>query len=237
MASDNAQLGRAGVAVLPRSKSQAQISLRRHECVEPLRGSRPLVASLRAHLADSFARLASSPSVPREISRCGLRPLNILCWPARGRRGGGFEYHASILPESVRLSIHQHELQFAAGPANAVPAAASSPLQTATAPGRDLSRAKRDSFVTLAGHPPLRGEGLGILFTSFENGAVVDSQDWRRTCAGASRGTCGAAQDWTGGDRAGRRAFRRRRTRHAAFGDSIATGSAGEPYVKGFKIS
>jgi hypothetical protein len=79
-----------------------------------------------------------------------------LCRRARGRRGGGLEYHVSILPESVRLAIHQYALgetqrsqagesarcvrnkQFAAGPANAVPAAASSPLQTATAPGREL---------------------------------------------------------------------------------------------------
>jgi hypothetical protein len=38
MASDIAQLGRAGAAGMPRSKSQAQIFLRRHlELVEPQR--------------------------------------------------------------------------------------------------------------------------------------------------------------------------------------------------------
>jgi hypothetical protein len=110
MASDIAQLGRAGVAGLPKSKSQAQIFLQRS-------------LSLRQR---------------RTHSGQGDGLLSDLCRRARGRRGGGFEYHASILPESVRLAIYQYELQFAAGPANAVLAAASSPLQTATAPGREL---------------------------------------------------------------------------------------------------
>jgi hypothetical protein len=115
--------------------------------------------------------------------RCGLRPVNSrtpgqdLRRPARGRRGGGFEYHVSILPEVLRLAIYQYHLPFAAGPASAVPPAASSPLETATAPGRDLTLAEC-ALARSGTHPR-------------------SSQDWRRTCAGASRGTCGAAQDRT----------------------------------------
>ena len=120
-----------------------------------------------------------------QADRCGLRPVNSrtpgqdLRRPARGRRGGGFEYHVSIRPEALCLAIYQYHfhLPFAAGPASAVPPAASSPLETATAPGRDLTLAER-ALARSGTHPR-------------------SSQDWRRTCAGASRGTCGAAQDWT----------------------------------------
>ena len=79
---------------------------------------------------------------------------------ARGRRGGGFEYHASLLPEPTRVAIYQYELQFAAGPAGDVPPAASSPLETAAAPGRDPGGAKQNSFVTSFEHDGKRRRAL-----------------------------------------------------------------------------
>src|SRR5260370_33350824 len=84
---------------------------------------------------------------------------------ARGRRGGGFEYHASLLPEAARVAIYQYALgeaqrsragesascvrnkEFAAGPAGDVPPAASSPLEPPAAPGRDLNGASRNPCV------------------------------------------------------------------------------------------
>jgi hypothetical protein len=168
MASEIAELGRAGVAGLPKSKSQAQIFLQRS-----LR-----LWQRRTH--PGALTLAPSP-LPSPRSGRGIQDrerdsgqgdglLANLCRPARGRRGGGFEYHASILPESLRVAIYQHELQFAAGPADAVPAAASSPLQTATAPGRDLSGAKRNERARCVQNQkaeapspsPLPGQGEGL---------------------------------------------------------------------------
>src|ERR1700737_221849 len=157
MASDIARLGRAGVAGLPRSKSQAQIFLRRHfELVEPLRGfdeslrvdpSAPAASARDDTQGSPLAPLRPAGVLGQASLRAALRirSLDTLCRAARGRRGGGFEYHASILPEPARVAIYQYELQFAAGPAGDVPPAASSPLETAAAPGRDLSGAQRSS--------------------------------------------------------------------------------------------
>src|SRR5229473_3110158 len=130
MASDIARLGRAGVAGLPGSKSQAQIFLQRF---------------LSLSVARAEARGSGFTSFENDRKRASVQSMRRL---ARGRCGGGFEYHASILPEPARVAIYQYELQFAAGPAGDVPPAASSPLETAAAPGRDLNGAKRNSFVT-----------------------------------------------------------------------------------------
>jgi hypothetical protein len=103
MASDIARLGRAGVAGLPGSKSQAQIFLRQHfQLVEPLRGSTPPAISLAK---------PSSAERANESARCVQSKESATC---------------------VRNK------DFAAGPAGDVPPAASSPLETAAAPGRDF---------------------------------------------------------------------------------------------------
>jgi hypothetical protein len=148
MASEIARLGRAGVAGLPGSKSQAQIFLQR---------------SLSLSVARAEARGSGFTSFENDRKRASVQSMRRL---ARGRRGGGFEYHASLLPEPTRVAIYQYALgeaqrsragesascvrnkQFAAGPAGDVPPAASSPLETAAAPGRDPGGAQRNSFVT-----------------------------------------------------------------------------------------
>src|SRR5260370_10530963 len=98
MASDIARLGRAGVAGLPGSKSQAQIFLQRF---------------LSLSVARAEGRGSGFTSFENDRKRASVQSMRRL---ARGRRGGGFEYHASILREPARVAVYLYELQFAAQP-------------------------------------------------------------------------------------------------------------------------
>ena len=192
MASDIARLGRAGVAGLPGSKSQAQIFLQRS-------------LSLSVARAEGRGSGILFTSFENDRKRASVQSMRRL---APGRRGGGFEHHAPILPEAVRVAIYQYELQFAAGPAGDVPPAASSPLETAAAPGRDPGGAKRNSLSLRSRMRARRARPLGHRQCAapkrscalIRNGKSTPSI-WRSAAFGAKSPNQVAAE-WDGGDAA-----------------------------------